>query len=118
MSRFNWWPISIICLALLVDVAIAARVAQPARGLLVFGFLLVAPGMAFVPLLRIRKTAIELTLAIALSLALDTFVSEAMMLGHVWSVGTALTVLILLSIVGALLQLIALGLRRTEPLGE
>ena len=72
--------------------------------------------MSFVKLLPVRGIATELTLAIALSLALDTLVSEAMVLAGTWSPGVAFELLDFLSIAGAVVQIVGFGLRERGEL--
>jgi heme/copper-type cytochrome/quinol oxidase subunit 4 len=76
-----------------------------------FWFLLICPGMAFVRLLGIRERLTELIVAIALSMALDTAVSETMVLTKRWSPEWGLVVLIGMSAAGAALQIIMLAAR-------
>lgn len=118
MSRFSWWPIAIIAVALLADFAFVTNAPLAIRAPLVLGFLLFGPGFAFVRLLGARQLAIELTLAIALSLALDSAVAEGMMLAHVWAVGTALAALVAISFVGAVLQMFRPAMEQRTVLEE
>ena len=85
--------------------AMLVEVGPPLQPLLLFWFLLVCPGMAFVRLLEIADHVVELTLAVALSLALDALTSETMVLARLWSPLWALLVLAGLSIAGATVQL-------------
>ena len=98
-------------LALAADLAVVGNIPLPWRGLAVFAFLLLGPGLPLVRLLRLRSFAQELTLAMALSLAIDTGLAETMILAKVWSAGTALALLIFLSIAVALVD-VALAVRR------
>jgi uncharacterized membrane protein len=85
---------------------VAGGIGAPIRPAIIFCFLLLCPGMAFIPLLRLRDRLTELTLAVALSLALDTAVAETMVLTKQWSPQVGLVVLISISLVGAALQII------------
>ena len=109
MSRLRWAPILIIGLAAATDVVLAVNAPPPLRAAIILGFLLVGPGLGFVPLLRIRQTSVEITLVLALSLALDTLVAEGMVLAEFWSAGLALAVLIGLSVTGAVVQIMVFG---------
>lgn len=71
-------------------------------------FLLICPGMAFIPLLRLPSASSEWTLAIALSLALSTLVPEFMLYTVRWSPQASLVLLVSLSLLGAILQLLLL----------
>ncbi len=105
MIRSSWWSLIIILSAIAVTLAIVANAGMPVRPLLVFWFLLVCPGMAFIQLMHIEERLIELVLAIALSIALDTVVAEIMALNKIWSFRAGLFVLICLSLFGAALQI-------------
>ena len=85
----------------------------PLRPAIVLWFFLICPGMAFVRLLGIKEHVTELTIAVALSIALDIIVSETMVLINMWSPGRALLTLVSVSIFGAALQLTRLPPRRS-----
>lgn len=86
------------------------------RVAIVFWFMLVCPGMAFVRLLHLRGLLMELTLAIGLSIALDTIVAEGMVLAKRWSPEGGLVALAVLCAVGAVIQIrmIAGGARQRD----
>ena len=92
-------------------------IGSPVRPLVAFWFLLICPGMAFVPLLRIKERLTEVTVAIALSIALDTIVAETMVLTKRWSPEWALFLLICMAVVGAVLQIATLPAREGEARG-
>lgn len=112
MTQSLKWPIIIIASACGVAFGMAGDMPVLLRSMLAFWFLLICPGMAFVPLLQFNERSTELTLAIALSIALDTIVAETMVLARVWSPGWGLAVLIALCLTGAGLQA-RLALART-----
>jgi hypothetical protein len=71
-----------------------------------------------VRLLHIKEHLTELTLAIALSVALDTIVAESMVLAGRWSPEWGLVALAGVSLVGAVLQIMASnrsGIPRAAP---
>ena len=107
MIRLSAWPVTIIISSLGVALAMSGNIGMPFRPLIAFWFLLVCPGMAFIGLLHLKEHLTELTLAVALSLTLDTLVAEVMALNHMWSSKWGLFGLICLSLVGVTLQLIA-----------
>lgn len=110
MIRLITWSTIIIVSSLGVALAMVGDIGAPLRPLIAFWFLLVCPGMAFLGLLHLKEHLTELTLAVALSLTLDTLVTEAMALNHLWSPKWGLFGLICLSLSGVTLQLIeALG---------
>lgn len=100
-----WWPIVIIASAVGAGLALLSNVGLPIRAGVTFMFLLICPGMAFVRLLHFEERVTEWVLAIALSLALNTFVAEAMVYAKIWSPEGGFFVLIGLSVIGALLQI-------------
>jgi len=100
------WPLLIIVSALTVSLVAATGFGGTLRGPLFFYFLLICPGMAFIRLLHIASVAAEWTLAIALSLALDTIIAEIMLYANHWSPIGGLVILILVSVLGAGCQLL------------
>ena len=117
MNNLRRPPVLLILLAAATDVVIGINAPLPLRAVVVLGFLLAGPGLAFVPLLRIRQTSVEITLVLALSLALDTLVAEVLVLAQFWSAGLALAVLIAISVTGAVVQLLAPGVVAREVEG-
>jgi uncharacterized membrane protein len=109
MSRLSWSAVVVIALALAADLSVIYSFGSPWRAILVFTFLLIGPGLPFVRLLRIRRTSMEITLAIALSLGIDTLVAEGMVLAQVWSAGSALAVLIFVAVAGAVALMFTSG---------
>jgi uncharacterized membrane protein len=106
ITRSTWW-ISLITVSCLgVALAMVGHIDGAIRPVLAFWFLLICPGMAFVPLLHFKERLTELTLAIALSLALDTLVAEVMALNGIWSPKWGLFALICLTLSGLGLQVL------------
>ena len=86
-------------------VAVAAVVAPAAVRLpVVLVFLLLGPGMAFVPLLDLGDPVAELTVAVGISLAVDLAVALAMLYAGAWSPPATLVVLAAFALGGAALQ--------------
>jgi uncharacterized membrane protein len=104
MTQSLRWPIIITASAVGVAFGMAGDMPALLRSMLAFWFLLICPGMAFVPLLQFNEQLTKLTLAIALSIALDTIVAETMVLARVWSPEWGVVVLIMLCLSGAGLQ--------------
>jgi hypothetical protein len=90
-------------------VVTVGSIGPPIQAMVAFWFLLICPGMAFVRLLQIGDRLTELIVAIALSIALDTTVSETMVLTKRWSPDWGLFVLICMSVAGAALQILMLS---------
>jgi hypothetical protein len=84
--------------------AALAGLPAPLRAPLVIAFLLVGPGMAFVPLLALGDALAELTVALVLSLALDTLVAITLLYAGGWSPLASLLGLAGLAVAGAALQ--------------
>lgn len=99
------WPVVILLSSTAVGAAVAMPLPPVVRVPLVFWFMFVIPGMAFVRLFRLRSTVIEWVLAVALSLTLATLVSLVLLYTFNWVPVWGLLVLIVLSVLGALLQI-------------
>ena len=99
------WPLIIVGTGIAVVLMVAANLASPLRPILAFGFLFVCPGMAFVRLLHLHNRFAEFSLAVALSLAIDTLVSEMLVLMKIWSPLGSLLMIVIISLAGAVLQL-------------
>lgn len=112
MIRTIGWPAIIVVSAIVSAATMVTGSGSPFRVVSGFVFLLVGPGMAWVPLLRIRDALIELTLGIALSIGLGVTVGQAMVYFRIWSPEWGLLALVCLSAVGIDLQLVQ-AYRRT-----
>lgn len=99
------WPIVIIASAVIAGLVALSSADGILRQLLLFWFILVCPGMAVIRLLHLGDTLTQTILAVALSLVLATLVAEVMLLAHKWSPTAILTVLIVISLAGALQQI-------------
>jgi hypothetical protein len=117
MRQSLGWPIAIVAAGIAVIVIVVAAIASPLRPILVFGFLLICPGMAFVRLLRLKDRFAEFMLAVALSLAMDTLLSEMLVLTGHWSLTGGVIAIVAVAIVGASLQLFA-ARRATMAIGD
>ncbi len=112
MIRSIWmWPTVIAVSAIGVGLVVFGNVASPIRPVIAFWFLLICPGMAFVRLLRIQDNSNELTLAVALSLAIDSVLAIVMVYARLWSPKWGLGILIGISVLGAALQVITANRR-------
>ena len=86
-------------------VVVAAGIGAPLQPLAAVWFLLVCPGLALVPLIRIGDPWEEIALALGVSVALDIVVATALMYADAWSPALIVGVLAAISIAGAALQL-------------
>jgi hypothetical protein len=100
------WPLFVIVTAVGLAAFVLLGVEMPLRVALTFLFFLLGPGMAFVPLLRLEDWLMELTLGVALSLALTTLFSEAMLYSSAWLPLEGTLGPIVLALVGAIMQLL------------
>src|SRR5579864_1964787 len=105
--RILLWPSIIVILAIGAGLLMFSESSSPVRPVITLGFLLVCPGMSMVRLLHIHDPLTELTLAIALSLAIDAIVAAIMLYAASWSPLRSLVVLIGISIGGAIIQVVA-----------
>ena len=99
------WPCLILLSAGAAIIALQAPGGSPARVAAALWFVLVCPGMAYVRLLSVGDMLIELGLAVALSIALATVTSLAMVYLKLWHPAAALYLLAAITVPGALLQL-------------
>jgi len=76
----------------------------PVRAAFTLSFLDVAPGLAVMGLLRLDDLLLELSLAVAVSLALGTIVAMGMLLLKDWVPSTGLTLLAVFTAIGAIAQ--------------
>ncbi len=99
-------PLAVLGLSLATVLVVLIPELKLVRGPLVGLFLLFGPGLALVPLLKLKEPAVLLTLIIGLSLALDMIVALAFLYlsGYLMS-GGVLAGLEIITLSGALLQL-------------
>jgi hypothetical protein len=105
LNSARFWPGTIVLSCAAAACAVAVGLTPAARGVLVFWFLLVCPGMAVVPMLGVRNRWTELTLGVAASLALDALVAETMVVAKLWSPPAGLAILSAVSLGGVAAQL-------------
>jgi hypothetical protein len=98
------WPALVAGSALAAAAVALAGAPEAVRVPLVVGFLLLGPGMAFVPLLGLGDPVAELTVALGLSVALDLCVAMAMLYAGAWSPPATLVVLAAIALAGAAFQ--------------
>lgn len=98
------WPWLIVFSAFALGSVSAAGGSSALRTLLAVWFLLLCPGLALTGLLRLEDAWAELTLAIALSVALDTLIAGVMLYLGVWSPPAVLAIVVGLSLAGAAVQ--------------
>lgn len=77
-----------------------AHAGHPVQSWVMFCFMVLYPGMPYVRMLRLRSLLIEVTLAIALSLALDVIVAEVMVYARHFSTDLGVAALIAIALMG------------------
>ena len=105
MNRSRWTPLAILLLGMIV--AVVSQTDLIVRAPLVLVYSLLAPGLIFVRFLGVQDRFVEITLAVALSIALNVIVSEFMVFTRLWSPTHGLLVLIYLSMAAALYELLS-----------
>jgi hypothetical protein len=104
-ARHSWlWPALLTISAIAAAVFTFANLSSPLRPVIIFWFLLVCPGMAFVRLLRLRDIVAEWSLAIMASLAADALIAGTMAYTGAWSPERGLGVLVVLTLAGVMFQ--------------
>lgn len=76
------------------------------RSLVVLGFLLIGPGAAYVPLLRLSNPSYTIILSVALSLTLALLVGAVAVYGGFWSPPLIMNILVGLTFAGLLCQVL------------
>jgi hypothetical protein len=105
-------PAVILISSLIVTAAVYGEWPNPLRGILVFGFMLICPGMAFAHLLPGKDQITRFVLVIGLSLALDTAVAEIVLYLGIWSPHLILLILIGFCCLGLLLKIVTENFRQ------
>ena len=104
----GYWRVAVIGGLLVATAALQAVSAVQSldaiRAGVTLAFMAAAPGMALMGLLRLDDLLLELSLALALSLVLETIIAMALLLFRHWVPSHGLIVLEVLAGVGALAQ--------------
>jgi hypothetical protein len=98
------WPALVAGSALAAAAVALIGAPEAIRAPLVLVFLLLGPGMAFVPLLGLGDPVAQLTVALGVSVALDLCVAMAMLYAGAWSPPVTLVVLAAIALAGAAIQ--------------
>jgi uncharacterized membrane protein len=105
-SRSRLWPTLIVASTLATGVLVFGGFDAPLRSIVVLAFLLVCPGLALVRLLRIREPVTEVTLGVALSVALAVVVPGTMLYAGAWSPQLGLALLIAATLAASVHELL------------
>ena len=113
----NRRQIPYLIIALMIAVAASLLLEAPAavRIPVMLCFLLLAPGMAFVPILRLPQRGYEFTLGVALSLLLEALVVTVLVEMRIWTLELSLEVLGSLTLIGCALQICWPAAPEEEP---
>jgi uncharacterized membrane protein len=98
------WPGIIVALAIVLNMMMVAQITGLARVLIALIFLLVCPGMAFLPLLHIQDRTTEFAIGIGLSLVANMLVTLLMVYANIWSIQLGMALILGLSAIGVILQ--------------
>ena len=104
----GYWRIAVIGVLLLPTFALSAvsdvHSLDAIRAAVTLAFMAAGPGMALMGLLRLDDLLLELSLALALSLVLETIVAMAMLVLNHWVPSAGLVVLEVVAVIGVLAQ--------------
>lgn len=103
LRRFLWVA-TLGLVSAAAGAAVYMDIDSPVRSVLVLGFLLLFPGLAWVRLLRLDDRLAELTLAVALSIAIDAAVPGALIYTGGWSVTNAFSTVLGLTALATILD--------------
>src|SRR5581483_3005893 len=105
--RASWlWPTINLLATLITGVIVYIAPATPLQPYVVMSFVCFCPGMALVRFLRLHDLAIELSLAVALSLSVASIAAGAFLYAKDWSPLNTLTTLVLLTLTCSIAQLV------------
>src|SRR5882762_5666264 len=96
------WPAAILLSTVAVSVVTYAGIWPSVRPVVALPFLVLCPGMAWARLLRVDTELNTVLVGVALSLAIDTIVSTALLYAHQPSVRVNLGVLVAITVGGLL----------------
>lgn len=88
----------VVGFGLMATILNAAGVVGFGRAPLTLIFLLIGPGLSIAMLLELRDRMVELCVVFASSLALDTFVAQALVWAHIWHPTIGLLSIVLLTL--------------------
>jgi len=100
-TRLSATSAALLASGLIAVLAMLPHVPVPVRAVLVVGFALVAPGLAWVRLVGIEDRLAELTLGIALSIAIGTLVASIQAYAGAWSPKGCIVLLALVVVAAA-----------------
>jgi uncharacterized membrane protein len=114
------WAVLLVASAVGAQWAVETNQATPLRSGLLFGFLLICPGLALIPLFQLTDGLVAAVLAVGLSLGLETLLATVMAYTGLWSPENALLLLIGLTLTAVVTRLFAVVwriVRKTSYVG-
>lgn len=109
LGRSHRLPLLLLASVAALGLALLAGGASATRSVLAIWFLLACPGLALAPLLRLHDALGTVTVAITLSIAIDTIVASVLVYCGAWSAVAAFAILAAVTVAGAAGQLAAPG---------
>lgn len=105
LDRSRLLPLLLLASVVGLGAALAAGGSSAPRTVLALWFLLACPGLALAPLIRLPDTLGMVTVAITLSIAIDTIVACALLYSGAWSAVAGYAILAAITIAGAAWQM-------------
>jgi hypothetical protein len=116
MKLVSLWTLTIILSAVAAVLVMLVPSDEQLRVVFVLWFLLACPGMMLVRFFHLGEPLLEWVVAIALSLATDSFVGGVLLYSGRWSTSSAFAILLAITTGGVLLQeLNAVRIQRRKP---
>lgn len=116
MKRDSAWLLIQLISANLIGLVIVSGVTGGMRPLIVFWFVLVCPGMAFVRLLDIDDMWVELSMGAVFSIVIDMIVASLLLYIGLWTTVGILSVLLGICLIGLTIQTVQwLSRRAVQP---
>lgn len=107
--KSKWfWPVILVFSSILAGVLFFVNhsLLYLLRPLIALWFLMVCPGMSIVRIFDVQEPLLEWVLAVTLSISLAGIVSSVMIYTSTWSSGLGLGFLIIVTIAGAVIQIL------------
>ncbi|MDQ6726856.1 MAG: hypothetical protein M3066_11915 [Actinomycetota bacterium] len=100
VSRLDWRGRLVLASVAAAGAATLAPKESLVRLVVMLWFLLLSPGLSLTPFLGCTEVLTELTLAVALSIGVDTGISLALLYARIWRPGLGLVALMALCLAG------------------
>ncbi len=104
-GRLSPTSTALLASGLIAVLALLPHVPVPVRAVLIVGFALVCPGLAWVRLVHIEDRLAELTLGVALSIAIGTLVASLQAYAGAWSPKGCIVLLALVVVAAAVAEI-------------